>query len=389
MSIKQDAIALKDTMVKNRRHLHENPEIYSSLPKTTDYVMNELTQMGYEPKEICESGIVALVGKKPGKTVLLRADMDALGVQEETNLEFKSKNGYMHACGHDMHTAMLLGAAKILKDREDDIEGTVKLVFQPGEEIMDGAKAMIEAGVMDNPKVDVAFAAHVFSENPADTILIMSGPLFASSDVFRITIQGVGCHGAMPHMGVDPINVAAHTIINVQTLNAREHDAQKALVITIGKIDGAMIANIIPDKVVLEGTIRTFDKEVQKFAKKRLVEIATKTGETFNAKVNVEFIHGAPPLVVDEKLLSGMESIIEEALEGSPIVRTTEKSMGSEDFSYFADMVPSVYYRLLAGIGENPYPHHHPCVDFDENVMPTGAALLTASAIEWLKKQSK
>ena len=210
---------IKDDIVGYRRDIHENPEVGAELPKTKAYVMNKLREFGYEPKEICESGIVAIIkGSKPGKTFLLRADMDALPIKESTECSFKSNNGCMHACGHDMHTAMLLGAARLLKENQDKIEGTVKLVFQPDEEGFTGAKKMLKAGVLKDPKVDAAMAMHVFSGAPSNSVLCGLGTTIAGCNRFRITVNGVGCHGAMPDLGVDPINIAAHIYISLQEI---------------------------------------------------------------------------------------------------------------------------------------------------------------------------
>lgn len=210
----EQAKLIKEYMIEYRRTIHKNPEVGAELPKTKKYVINKLKEFGYEPTEICESGIVAIIeGNKPGKTFLLRADMDALPIVEVTKCDFKSTNGCMHSCGHDMHTAMLLGAAKLLKQNQDEIEGTIKLVFQPDEEGFTGAKRMITAGVLENPKVDAAMAMHVHSGTTSNVVLCGLGTSIAGCNRFRIVVNGTGCHGAMPETGVDPINIAAHIYI--------------------------------------------------------------------------------------------------------------------------------------------------------------------------------
>lgn len=215
----EQALLIKDELINYRRIIHENPEVGAVLPKTKAFVMDKLKEFGYEPTEICESGIVATIsGEKPGKTFLLRADMDALPMKEETSCDFKSTNGCMHSCGHDMHTAMLLGAAKLLKQNQSQIEGTIKLVFQPDEEGFTGAKKMIAAGVLENPKVDAAMAMHVHSGTPSNLVLCGLGTTIAGCNRFRIIVNGQGCHGAMPETGVDPINIAAHIYISLQGL---------------------------------------------------------------------------------------------------------------------------------------------------------------------------
>ena len=238
---------LKDVIVKDRRTIHETPEINAELPETTKYVIKCLKEMGYEPKEICNCGVVATTTPKPGKVLLLRADMDALPMQETSGVDFASKNNYAHTCGHDCHTAILLGAARLLKEREDELEGTVKFMFQPDEEGLTGAQAMIDAGVMENPKVDGAFGMHITGEGlPCGHIGFHEGPFMASSDRFTITIHGKGGHGAYPHTNIDPINVAAHTHIALQEIISREVNTAEPAVLTIGSIHAGDAPNIIP-----------------------------------------------------------------------------------------------------------------------------------------------
>ncbi|SHE89449.1 amidohydrolase [Tissierella praeacuta DSM 18095] len=222
-TILQQAELIKEEIIEYRRVLHSYPEVGEELPKTKEFVMSKLKAFGYEPEEICESSIVATIqGENKGKTILLRADMDALPMCEETDLMFKSKNGCMHSCGHDMHTAMLLGAAKLLKDNQNLLEGTVKLVFQPNEEGFTGAKNMINAGVLENPKVDVAMAFHVHSGTASNVVLYGLGTSIAGCNRFRILVNGTGCHGALPETGVDPINIAAHIYLSIQEILARK-----------------------------------------------------------------------------------------------------------------------------------------------------------------------
>ncbi len=235
----EQAQSIKEQIIAVRREIHRNPEVGAELPKTKAFVIGKLREMGYEPEEICESGIVATIkGNKPGKTFLLRADMDALPMEEATNCDFKATNGAMHSCGHDMHTAMLLGAAKLLKQNQDLIEGTVKLVFQPDEEGFTGAKKMIGAGVLKNPDVDAAMAMHVNSGTPSNLVVCGLGTSIGGCFRFRIVVKGTGCHGAMPETGVDPINIAHHIYSGLQTILVREIPAIKPAVITIGKFVG-------------------------------------------------------------------------------------------------------------------------------------------------------
>lgn len=388
--ILKSAKLIKDEVIEMRRVIHENPEVGDELPKTTSYVMKKLREFGYNPKEICKSGIVATIGKnETGKTFLLRADMDSLPVKEETNYSFKSSNGNMHACGHDMHTAMLLGAAKLLKEYEDEIQGTVKLVFQPNEEEFKGAKVMLNAGVLQNPKVDAAMAMHVHSGTPSNVVLYGLGTSIAGCTVFRITVSGKGCHGAMPETGVDPINIAANIYLSIQEILTREISAKESAVITIGKFVGGETHNVIPDKVVMEGTIRYLSKDIGDFIFKRIGEITESTGKMFRGEAILEELSSVPPLTNDTNLANEISSYVKDIVGEKAIISFEGGGMGSEDFASYTYEVPSVYFMLGAGTKEeNPsygYPMHHPCVVFNEDILTTGAAIHAYSAIMWLK----
>lgn len=386
----EQAKLIKDEIVGYRRRLHENPEVGTQLPKTKAFVMEQLRAFGYEPEEICESGIVATIkGNKPGKTFLLRADMDALPVEEKASCQFKSMNGFMHACGHDMHTAMLLGAAKLLKQNQDLIEGTVKLVFQPDEEGFTGAKKMIAAGVLENPKVDAALAMHVHSGTPSNVVLCGLGTSIAGCNKFRIVVKGTGCHGAMPETGVDPINIAAHIYISLQEILAREISATQPAVVTIGKFSGGDAANIIPSEVVMEGTIRSLNKEVGEFIFDRMNEIVTSTAKMFRGEAELIEVASAPPLTNDDDLAHEITGYVKDIVGEQSVVLFESGGMGSEDFASYSYEVPSVYMMLGAGAKaeNNLYgePMHSPNVVFNEDILPTGAAIHAYSAIMWLK----
>lgn len=389
-NILESSKKIKNEIVEMRRELHKNPEVGDELSRTTEYVMNKLREFGYNPKEICKSGIVATIeGEKPGKTFLLRADMDSLPIREETNYSFKSTNGNMHACGHDMHTAMLLGAAKLLKEYKSEIEGTVKLVFQPNEEGFKGAKAMINAGVLENPKVDAAMAMHVHSGTPSNVVLYGLGTNIAGCTIFRITVNGTGCHGAMPETGVDPINIAAHIYLSIQEIISREISAAESAIITIGKFVGGETHNVIPDKVVMEGTIRYVSKDIGDFIFKRMEDIVVSTGKMFRGKATIEEVASVPPLINNTELANEIAVYIKDIVGEKSVVSFNSVGMGSEDFASYTYNVPSVYFMLGAGTKEeNPsygYPMHHPCVVFNEDILPTGAAMHTYGAIMWLK----
>lgn len=384
------AKAIKEDLINIRRTIHSNPEVGAVLPKTKAYVTEKLKEFGYEPMEICESGIVATVkGSKSGKTFLLRADMDALPVKELTECEFKSNNGYMHACGHDMHTAMLLGAAKLLKQNQDKIKGTVKLVFQPDEEGFTGAKKMLKAGVLKNPDVDAAMAMHVHSGTPSNVVLCGLGTTIAGCNRFRITVKGTGCHGAMPEMGVDPINIAAHIYISLQEIISREISATKSAVVTIGKFCGGEAANIIPEEVIMEGTIRSLDKEVGEFIFNRINDIVTSTAKMFRGQAELIELSSAPPLINNKDLAKEVTSYLKEILGNQFVILYEQGGMGSEDFASYSYEVPSVYLMLGAGSKQENSLYgeamHNPKVVFNEDILVTGAAIYAYSAINWLK----
>ena len=257
----KEAEAYREKIVSNRHYLHRHAEVGFDLKETVAFVKSELEAMGYEPKECGKAGLVVNAGgKKTGKVFLIRGDMDALPMEEQADVDFPSETGKMHACGHDMHASMMLGAARLLKDHEDEIEGTVKLMFQPAEEIFAGAHDMIEAGVLKNPDVDAALMIHVMAGQPfpAGTVIVSDGGVSApGADFYKIRIQGKGCHGSMPNTGVDPVTIAAHIITGLQEIHARELALVDEAVLTIGMIHAGQAPNVIPDVVEMEGTIRT------------------------------------------------------------------------------------------------------------------------------------
>lgn len=386
----EQAKLIKEEIISYRRVIHSNPEVGQELPKTKKYVMDKLVEFGYCPEEICESGIVATIkGNKPGKTFLLRADMDALPIAEKTSCDFKSTNGCMHACGHDMHTAMLLGAAKLLKENQDEIEGTIKLVFQPDEEGFTGSKKMIKAGVLENPKVDAALAMHVHSGTPSNVVLCGLGTSIAGCNRFRIVVKGKGCHGAMPETGIDPINIAAHIYLAIQTILTREISATESAVVTIGKFVGGDVPNVIPEEVVMEGTIRSLDKEVGEFIFDRMNEIVTSTAKMLRGEAELIELSSVPPLANNDELAHELTGYMKDIVGEKAVVLFEQGGMGSEDFASYSYEVPSVYIMLGAGTKEENSLYgeamHNEKVVFNEDILPTGAAIHAYSAIMWLK----
>ena len=386
----EQAKLIKEEIISYRRVIHSNPEVGQELPKTKKYVMDKLVEFGYSPEEICESGIVATIkGNKPGKTFLLRADMDARPIAEKTSCDFKSTNGCMHACGHDMHTAMLLGAAKLLKENQDEIEGTIKLVFQPDEEGFTGSKKMIKAGVLENPKVDAALAMHVHSGTPSNVVLCGLGTSIAGCNRFRIVVKGKGCHGAMPETGIDPINIAAHIYLAIQTILTREISATESAVVTIGKFVGGDVPNVIPEEVVMEGTIRSLDKEVGEFIFDRMNEIVTSTAKMLRGEAELIELSSVPPLANNDELAHELTGYMKDIVGEKAVVLFEQGGMGSEDFASYSYEVPSVYIMLGAGTKQENSLYgeamHNEKVVFNEDILPTGAAIHAYSAIMWLK----
>lgn len=388
MNYYERALELKDETIANRRHIHKNAETGLDLPKTKAYVMEKLTEYGLEPKD-CGYGVTATLGKG-GKVLLLRADMDALPMPEESGEGFACPTGKeAHTCGHDFHAAMLLTAAKMLKEKEDTLEGTIKFMFQPAEETFEGSKNMIENGILENPPVDAALAYHVspgkmpiglFMYNDKDTMMY-------SVDGFKITIHGKGSHGAYPHVGVDPINIGVHIHLALQELIARESNPTHSCVLTIGQFAGGTAANIIPETAVLQGTIRTNKPEARELLVRRMKEVAEKTAAVYNGTVDIEMISEVPPLICNPKLTDEVVGYMQEL--GIPGLTPYPgiSASASEDFAVIAEKVPSTFMYLSAGYLDErgQYPAHHPKAQFNEDVCPIGAACLAHCASQWLK----
>lgn len=390
---------LQDTILKERRTLHQNPEVGFDIKNTVSFVKKELTDIGIEAVDCGKAGIIALIGKKnPEKTFLLRADMDALPIKEKSDVEFASINENMHACGHDMHTAMLLGAARLLKLHEKEIKGTVKLMFQPAEEIFEGSHDMIQAGLLENPKVDAALMIHVMAGMPfeAGTVIVSNAGISApAADYFEITVKGKGCHGSMPNTGVDPVTAAAHIIIGLQEIQTRELAMNERAVLTIGTINAGTAANVIPDSVTMKGSLRTFDENVRSAIKQRMIDISNGISKAFRAEASVVFGSGCPTLVNDADLSVCTLRYVKELLGENKSISVADlggdssKSAGSEDFAYVSHEVPSIMLTLASGHPDKGYvyPQHHPMVKFDESVLSIGSAVYAYTAMRWLEEQ--
>lgn len=401
--LREEAAQLQNTIISNRRYLHTHPGTGFDIKDTVDFVKKELTDMGYEPVECGKAGLIAIAGgRKEGKVFMIRGDMDALPIKEEADVDFPSENGRMHACGHDMHTAMMLGAARLLKKHENEIQGTVKLMFQPAEEIFEGSQDMIQAGLLKNPDVDATLMIHVMAGMPfeAGTVVVSAPGVSApAADYFEIKVQGKGCHGSMPNTGKDPLNAAAHILIALQEIHARELAMSDQAVLTFGTMNAGTAANVIPDTVVMGGSIRTFDEETRSYIKERMTEISEGIAKAFRTEAEVTFGSGCPTLVNDKDLSDCAGKYVKELLDPGKAFSVSElnamgggqkssKSAGSEDFAYVSQEVPSVMLALAAGQPEKGYiyPQHHPMVKFDENALADGSAVYSYVAMRWLEE---
>jgi amidohydrolase len=376
ISVHDAVAALKDQLVADRRHFHQHPECGFQERETAAYVADRLTKLGIEHQTgVAQTGVVGLIrGTHPGRCVLLRADMDALPLTEETGAEYASQTpGVHHACGHDGHTAMLLAAAEILQQLRDQIHGTVKLVFQPAEEGPGGAKPMIEAGVMEDPQVDACFGLHLSNDNAIGTLVVQGGPLQASADTFEITVTGIGGHGASPHQTVDTVAVGAAIIGELQRIISREVDPRDPAVITVGAFHGGTAPNIIPQRAELRGTIRTLDPAVQEFVHRRMREVAEGIASAARATADVRISPLYPVTVNDESMADFARSIVEQ-VPNVRVVRQQRPIMGAEDMSFFLNAAPGCFIFVGSANHERglDHPHHGPLFDFDEAALPIG-----------------
>lgn len=386
----------RDEIIDDYKYLHRCPGVGFNLEETCEYVKNKLSEIGCKPVECGKSGIYTDIGNKNGKCILLRADMDGLPINEQSGVEFESENGNMHACGHDMHTSMLLGAARILKEMENNINGTIRLMFQPAEEILEGAKSMIDNGVLENPKVDAGVMIHVMTALPFEcgTVIVASKGVSApAADYFLVRIRGVGGHGAMPEKCVNPLNIGAHILLGINNIKALELDVNQKAVVTVSSISSGEAYNIIQDEASVRGTMRAFDEKVREYVKNRIVEISDNISGAFKGNARVSFERGCPTLINDEKISCHIEKTMIELL-GEDKVFTTDGlakegflgGNGSEDFSYISHKIPTVMIGLVAGQKEKGYEYnlHHPKVKFDLDALCYGAVIYAKAGISLL-----
>ena len=380
----QEAAAMQEQLVAWRRELHRMPETGIHLPQTMQYIRDRLEEMGvaYELHDDI-SCITATIGSGE-KCFLLRSDVDALPVVEEADVPFKSSNGCMHGCGHDLHGTILLGAAKLLKEHEKELKGTVKLLFQSGEEVFLGAKSAIAAGVLENPKVDAAFAMHVIAMMPVG-VLMTGKEAMSAVDGFKITLIGHGGHGSMPELAVDPINAAVQVYLALQSLIAREVGGSEEAVLTIGQLTAGEASNIIPERAVLQGTLRTFRKDVRQRLTKRIREVVSGVAMTYRSQAEYEELFSCSSVVTDDAVTDGVKKSIGKIVPQFPILDGAH-GMGSEDFAEITQRVPSSYVMLGAGPAQESkrLGQHNPKVEFNEDVLSIGAAIYAQAAMDWL-----
>ncbi len=393
-SLLQDARAIADRIVSLRRAIHAEPELGLETPKTRDKVRAELAELPLEWVEgpSTTGTIATLKGAKPGPTVLLRGDMDALPMQEETGLDFASTlPGRMHACGHDTHTAMLAGAARILADKQGELAGDVRFMFQPGEEGFHGARFMLEDGLLagaDGKLPDAAFALHIMPNAPHGVIGSRTGPLLAAADMVEISVKGRGGHASMPHDTRDPVPVACEIVGAIQTLVTRRFNAAEAVVITMTQLDAGSAHNIIPDTAVLKGTIRTLSPENRKAAQEALRHLAQGIAQAHDMEAELTFVEGFPPTINDARAVALGETVTQGL--GGTFLRMEHPIMGAEDFSYVLQKMPGAMYFLgVAQEGEDWSQCcglHSSKMMVDEAVLPYGAAFLAGCATHFLSQ---
>lgn len=389
MDIKEKAENIKDYIIEMRRHFHQNPELSLEEFETTKKIVNELEKMGIEVstfKDGLTGCIGTIKGAKEGKTLLLRADIDALSVHEKTNLEFVSRvDGKMHACGHDCHAAMLLGVAKILSEMKDKFSGNIKLFFQAAEEIGLGAKLSIEQGVMDN--VDACYGVHVTPRFESPKINMQYGERMAATDVFKLTVEGTSSHGSSPHLGHDAIVASAAIITALQTIVSRINNPLKPAVVTIGTIKGGQRFNIIANEVIMEGNVRTFDEIFRKEIETHIREIAESVAKAHSCTAKLEYRYGTGVVLNKDKNLVDIAQNAVKKLYGEDSLVEMEKITGGEDFSLLMEKAPGIFGYI--GTRNTKVPgsekiNHHECFTVDEDALIRGTAVAVQFALDYL-----
>ena len=390
LKIKEESKSISDWIVKIRRELHEHPELMYEEFRTSELIRRELDKLDIQYiHPIAETGVLASIGNGNGPCVALRADMDALPIHEETDVPFKSKiDGKMHACGHDCHVSMLLGAAKLLKDKESEINGTIKLLFQPAEEGGAGGKLMREEGALENPDVERIFGLHVWPQMPSGQIGSREGTFLAATSSLSLTVNGVGGHAAVPQLTKDPVLTSARIITNLQSIISRELDPLESGVVSITVINGGNASNVIPSEVKVKGTLRSLTMNGLKELQKRVKEISEGIAQTHGCEAIVEYVgNDYPPTVNDSEMWKFAKNVGIELL-GDDNVSDLDAVMGGEDFAYYTEKVKGCF--VVLGMN-NPdidatYSVHHPMFKADEDALHIGTALHTIFALKSLEE---
>lgn len=381
----EEAKKLEEKLVIWRRALHQIPETGLKLPKTVAYICAELDGMGISYTKYENISCVSVTLGQGAPCILLRGDIDGLPMQEQSGVEFASENGCMHGCGHDLHAASMLGVTALLKKHEADLKGTVKILFQSAEETFEGAAAAIRAGIMENPKVDAAFAMHAFAEPDPGVLLYGIRPM-ASVFGFKITLTGRGGHGSQPERCIDPINAGVQVYLALQALIARDCPPTEEAALTIGQFQAGAVANAIPNEAVLKGTLRTFDPKIRALLMERIQEIVPAVALAYRCQCRIETLSDVPGVSCDEAFLN---MALESARKSGAVV--SEEAglhlIGSEDFAFYSELVPSCYFVMGAGIEsrENRRGQHNPQIRFDEGAMVRDVAVYTQVALDYLK----
>ncbi|MEQ9671622.1 M20 family metallopeptidase [Coleofasciculus sp. G2-EDA-02] len=378
--IRREIRALESQLVEWRRRLHQHPELGFTEHLTSAFVSQKLQEWGIEHQTgIAQTGIVAIIkSDRTGPVLAIRADMDALPVQEENDVPYRSQHdGIMHACGHDGHTAIALGTAFYLSQHRQDFAGTVKFIFQPAEEGPGGAKPMIEAGVLKNPQVDAMIGLHLWNNLPLGTVGVRSGTLMAASERFQCKILGKGGHGAMPHQTLDAIVIATQVVNALQTIVARNVDPIDSAVVTVGMFQAGTAFNVIADSAQMSGTVRYFNPQLGGYFSQRIEQVIAGICQSHGAQYELDYQPLYPPVINDSQIAELVRSVAAEIVETPTGIVPECQTMGGEDMSFFLEAVPGCYFFLGSA---NPskdlaYPHHHPRFDFDETVLAMGVEL--------------
>lgn len=380
---------ISDEVISIRRDFHMNPELGGNEFRTMDKICEYLDLWGVEYKSnVADTGVVAIIrGNKKGKTIGIRADMDALPIKEEANIEYKSLiDGKMHACGHDGHVAIALGAAKILKSMGPNLNGNIKFFFQPAEETIGGAERMIRGGCLKDPDVDYVIGLHIDTDIPTGTIGIKYGKMKASSDEITIIIKGESTHGAHPHKGIDPIFIASNLVMSLQSIVSRNISPTNSALFTIGSIHGGTKGNVIPEEVVMNGILRTLDEDTRKFMKNRIKSIIENITRGLGGKSKIIINESYGSLINDDDVVNAIRTVANRVLGNENVIIIEFPSMGTEDFSYFARSVKSCFYNLGCRNEEKNaiYPAHSSKFIIDEDCLKIGVMLQVENALELL-----